>query len=57
MKKMTFFAGPTFALYVRSQHVPAGEAWPPQWAKGPLSGIWGGSPNIWLGLSAGITFL
>ena len=57
VKKLTFFAGPTFGVYVQSQHTPAGTEWPPSWAKGPLSGIWGGSPNIWFGFSAGITFL
>ena len=57
MKKVTFFAGPTLARYVQPQHIPAGVAWPPQWAKGPFSGNWGGSHNIWLGFSAGITFL
>ena len=57
MKKLTVFAGPTLALYVQPQHAPSGVAWPPQWAKGPLAGIWGGDRNMWLGLSAGITFL
>ncbi len=57
MKKLSFFVGPTLGLYVEPQHAPAGSAWPPQWAKGPLSGIWGGSPNTWFGFSAGVTFL
>jgi hypothetical protein len=56
-KKVSFFAGPTFALFVNSTHSPAGTAWPPEWAKGPLSGIWGGKKTAWLGFSAGILFL
>lgn len=56
-KKVSFFAGPTFALYVASSHSPSGTAWPPEWAKGPLSGIWGGTKTVWLGFSTGILFL
>jgi hypothetical protein len=56
MKKLTFFAGPTLARYIQPQHIPAGVAWPPQWAKGPFAQNWGGSHNTWLGFSAGITF-
>jgi len=56
-KKFTFFAGPTFAIYNQPKHIPAEVVWPPQWAKGPLSGIWGSSGNFWIGLSAGVTFL
>jgi hypothetical protein len=57
MKKLTFFAGPTLALYVHPQHAPASVILPMQWAKGPLTDIWDNSRNIWLGFSAGITFL
>jgi hypothetical protein len=57
MKKTTFFVGPTFALYRAPKVLPADTVWPPQWAKGPLSGIWGGTSNVWVGFSAGIIFL
>lgn len=56
-KKVSFFAGPTFALYAASAHSPSGTVWPPAWAKGPLSGIWGGKRTVWLGFSTGILFL
>ena len=56
-KKISFFAGPTFALYVASAYSPSGTTWPPGWAKGPLSGIWGGTKTVWLGFSTGILFL
>jgi hypothetical protein len=56
-KKVSFFAGPGFALYFASSHSPSGMAWPPEWAKGPLSGIWGGDKTFWLGFSAGILLL
>lgn len=56
-EKVRFFAGPSFALYVASSHIPSGTAWPPDWARGPLSGIWGGKKTIWLGFSTGILFL
>jgi len=56
-KKISLFAGPSFAVYVASSHSPEGVAWPPEWAKGPLSGIWGGNKTVWLGFSTGILLL
>jgi len=56
-KKVSLFFGPSFALYVASSHSPSGSAWPPEWAKGPLSGIWGGNNTVWLGFSTGILLL
>ena len=56
-KKISLFAGPSCAVYVASAHSPSGVAWPPEWAKGPLSGIWGGNKTVWLGFSTGILLL
>jgi hypothetical protein len=55
-KKISFFAGPTFGLYAAFAHSPSGTVWPPEWAKGPLSGIWDGKKSFWLGFSTGILF-
>lgn len=56
-KKLSFFAGPTFALYAASAHSSSSMVWPPAWAKDPLSGIWSGTKSVWLGFSTGILFL
>jgi len=56
-KKFSLFTGPTFALYVASAHSHSDMAWPPVWAKGPLSGIWGGEKSVWIGVSTGIRLL
>jgi len=56
-KKIALFAGPSFALYAGASHSPSGTVWPPDWAKGPLSGIWGGKQTVWLGFSTGILLL
>jgi len=56
-KKVSFFAGPTFALSIGSSYSPSSSVWPPAWAKGPLSGIWGGTKTVWVGFSTGILLL
>lgn len=56
-KRISFFAGPTFALHAASAHSPSGRVWPPDWAKEPLSGIWDGKKSFMLGFSTGILFL
>jgi hypothetical protein len=56
-RKISFFAGPTFALFAATAHSPSGRIWPPAWAKDPLSGIWDGKKSFWVGFSTGILIL
>jgi hypothetical protein len=55
-KKLQFFAGPSFSLYIASSNKPADE----HRLKVPDSGIWssawGQQTNAWVGACAGITF-
>jgi hypothetical protein len=55
-KKLQFFAGPSFSLYITSSDKPADEHRLKVSDSGIWSSAWGQHTNAWLGACAGITF-
>lgn len=55
-KKLQFFAGPSFSLYMTSSNKPADEHRLKVSNSGIWSSAWGQQTNAWVGACAGITF-